>query len=221
SGFRSRDELLLWVLDLSKWTLGRIPDDMAIHVIGDPWATNALLDPATTDGVRPPDETQLANLLIGEVVVPSFNSTRGWLRAKANDYEEPVNADAQKHTALIPRVDHVSTVQHRVVETALDVDEAVATTPHHGPVETTADILDWIGDVSYATQGFTPDAVVSKAQRLGSPWRRSLTHTRGAGLRIRLARDLYPAMNEAILYTAEAGMEQAEEVYEKTKPTEL
>jgi hypothetical protein len=212
AGFDSVDELLLWLLDVSKYTLGWVPNDFAPQLITDPYTVDALV---SGEGAAANHRTQT---IIEKVVSPAFNSTRGWLRGRAQDHEAEVDADRQRYTALIPRVDHVAGVQRRAVEAALDIDGRVAESNHDGPIQNRREVSDWIDDLSYATQGFTPNDLVDEVQTLGSDWRFSLTQTRGMGLRIRIARDLMPPMNSAIYHAAETGMESAEK--EHTGDTE-
>jgi hypothetical protein len=208
AGFRSVDELMLWFLDVSKYTLGWVPNEFAPSVLTDPYTVRALVRPADVES-GPPAE-QRKQELIESVIVPAFNSTRGWLRGRAQDHDSKVDADRQAHTGLLPRVDHVAGVQRRAIEAALDVDDSLARTNHNGPIRNRRDVSDWVNDVNYATQGFTPGDLVDEVQTLGSDWRFSLTKTRGMALRIRLALDLFPPMNSAIYHAAESGMEQAE-----------
>lgn len=204
AGFHGLDDLLLWVLDASKYTLGYLDDDFGRRLLTDPYRVNKL-----TTGDTATEEDRAAEVVAQDIVeddlAPAFNSARAFIRTKAQDHDEDIDASKQEHTALIPRVDVVAAAQRKAVECALDYD---GVTNHTGPVDCRADVSDWVTQVGFATTGFVPDGVIDDVSSIGSRWRRQLVRSRGVMLRVLIARDLLPPMNMAINDAAKTGMEQ-------------
>lgn len=205
-GFKDIDDVLLWVLEASKLTLGYLDDDFGRTLLTDPYRVDALTN--TDYGTDAAANHVQVQEIVEDDLAPAFNSARAFVRQNAQDYDEEVDASKQAHTALIPRVDVVAAAQRKAIEWAIDYDGGATNYP--GPIENREDVSDWVKQVGFATTAFLDDDVIEQVTSLGTSWRHHLVRGQGTSLRVLIARDLLPPMNKAINDAATAGMEQSQ-----------
>lgn len=218
TGFASREALLLWMLDVAKYTIGRVDGRWYYDLLGDRWKAAMLLNESAREGIveHPPDDPMSVRLdIYQDTLLPASRAAVSYLRTQAQDHTEdarqPLDGEEARFTALRPRVDDLASDQRRVIEWAFDTVGPDRQTDHDGPITNRADMLQWAGEVQYSTRGLLPpgfaDEVVSPASRWWGP----LLDAGGAWLQLLVADELLPVMNRAIRHAAQHGEELAAE----------
>lgn len=227
-GFTDRVELLLWQHDVAAKSIGEIGDDWHAKFVTDRWLTAAMLADAGRRAAvtpHPPSERVARRRRMDVVQHDLMPAMRGAIRQfrqfaveYTDDVEDPVKMGRQRFIAMRPRLDEVVREQRIALEWALGRAE------EQPAIRDRESALEWADQVVYATYGNIGEGFSASVTALSSEWLPALRNTDGISLKVLLATDVLPAMNETIRYVVQKSQEVPAEVRDREpvdpRPTE-